>query len=1039
MKLKFTYVCTLLMLVFVHLSFSQERVIRGTITDGDGVPLPGASVVIKGTNTGVQSDFDGNYSIRATAGQTLVYSYVGQRTIERTVGASSVINVQLAEDATALEEVVVVAYGTQQKRAIVGAVATVDNEVIEKQQLASVLNAIQGSVPGVNIISSGGQPGENPTIRIRGIGSINAAADPLVIVDGAPYNGNYNSISADQIESISVLKDASSTALYGSRGANGVILITTRKGSYNSPVKVGFNSTVGFADQAVKFHDLLDSDTYMEYSWEALRNSNQYIGGQDAMTAAQNASDDLIPTLGYNPYGIANPVDVNGNLVSSNKMWDTDWAELLFNKAALRMEHSLSISGGSDNTTYFLSANYLSQEGSITTSYFDRITTRINIDTQVNNWFNVGLNAFYSTSKQNYPTQAGSAYQSATQWLFTIPSIYPVYRRDDTGALILDGFGEPIYDYGNNAGQVVNGVRPALGGENAYGALYNYDILYDRTNFTANTYAQVRFTPNLYFKSQLAYEKYLFDGFNYVHSEVGYAASVGGRVSRDRDVTTSTNLINSLNFNKSFADHNLGIGLIQEAYSLEYESLGAQGTGFLPGVKVLNGSTTPESVSGSLSEERLSSYLGRITYNYKNRYYLEGSYRRDGSTRFSEDVRWGDFFSVGGSWIVSEENFLSGSDVLNFLKLKASYGELGNNRGIGYFPYVQGFNTGWNQLDNTGVLLGGVTDPNLSWEKTQSSNIGIELGFLRNRLNATVDYYDKESIDLIYSKPLPPSTGNNSITTNVGAIRNYGIEVSLNSVNIQSENVEWSTGLNFSLDKNEITELTQESFISGTKRWEVGRSLYEFWIREYAGVDPDTGYAMWYMDILDGNGEPTGERETTIEYSDATRYYVEKSSLPDVIGGFTNYVRILNFDMNILFNFSFGSYVYDSTYAGLMSGFESAGRTASPDLEARWQNPGDITDVPLLLASNNDFNSTSTRFLFKNDYVRLKALNVGYNMPQEVINSFGVSRLRFFFQGDNLITFQNHKGIDPEQSLSGTTNNQSYNQRIFSFGFNLEF
>ena len=1001
--------------------------------------LPGVSVVVKGTQRGTQSDFDGNYTIAATSGEVLIFSYIGQRTLERAVGTSDVLNIQLEEDATALEEVVVVAYGTQQKRAIVGSVATVSNEVIEKQQLASVLTSIQGSVPGVNIISAGGQPGDNPTIRIRGIGSINASASPLIIVDGAPFNGNFNTISADQIESINVLKDASATALYGSRGSNGVILVTTRKGRFNAPARVSIRSSVGFADQAVKFHDLLDADTYMPYVWEALRNSNQYVGGQDPVSAGQDASDDLVTTLGYNPYGIPNPVDANGNLVSNNKLWNTDWADLLFNRAALRMEHSLSVSGGSDNTTYFFSANYLSQEGTITTSFFDRITTRINVDTRLNDWFSIGLNGFYSTSEQNYPTQAGSAFQSATQWMFTIPSIYPAYRRDEAGQLILDGFGNPVYDYGNNAGQLVNGVRPALGGENALGALYNYDVFNDRSNFTANTYAQINITEGLTFKTQLAYEQYLFDSFNYVNSEVGFAASVGGRVSQSRDITTTTNLINSLNYNKSFGDHNIGAGLIQEAYKLKVESLGAQGVGFLPDVKVLNGSTTPESVSGSFSEERLSSFLGRFTYNYKNRYYVEGSYRRDGSTRFATDVRWGDFFSIGGSWIISEENFLADNNTLSYMKIKASYGELGNNRGIGYFPYIQAFGTGWNQLDNTGVLLGGVTDPSLTWEKTQSANVGLELGLLNNRINIAMDYYDKESIDLIYNQPLPSSTGNSSITTNVGAVRNYGFEFAINSVNFRTENFEWTTGLNFSLDRNELTELTQESFISGTKRWEVGKSLYEFWIRDFAGVDPDTGYALWYVDVLDMEGNPTGERETTNDYATATRYYTGKTSLPDIIGGFTNYVRVLNFDMNILFNFSFGSHIYDSTYAALMSGFESPGRAASPDLERRWQNPGDVTDVPLLLASTNDFNATSTRFLFKNDYVRLKALNIGYNMSAETLERFGVSRLRFFLQGDNLLTFQSHKGIDPEQNLAGTTSNRSFNQRIFSFGLNLEF
>jgi hypothetical protein len=367
----------------------------------------------------------------------------------------------------------------------------------------------------------------------------------------------------------------------------------------------------------------------------------------------------------------------------------------------------------------------------------------------------------------------------------------------------------------------------------------------------------------------------------------------------------------------------------------------------LPGVYVLDGSTTPSSVSGSKTAERISSYLGRLSYNFDEKYFIEGSYRKDGSSRFNSDVRWGDFYSVGGSWIVSQEKFLANSKVISQLKLKASYGELGNNRLSSYFPYLQLFSTGWNELSNTGVVLGGAVDPNLFWEKTASGNIGLEFGLFNDRISGTVDYYNKESVDLIYAKPLPASTGNSSITTNVGSIKNYGWEVAINTKNIVSDNFTWNTGLNFSMDKNQITELTQKDFTNGNKKWEVGRSLYEFYVQDWAGVDPATGYGMWYKDVKDANGLPTGERVTTKVYSEATRYYVDKSSLPDVVGGLTNYFKYKNIDMNILFNFSYGAYVYDSTYASLMEGFESSGRAAHQDLQSRWQKPGDVTNVPL--------------------------------------------------------------------------------------------
>lgn len=1045
MKTKFSGILTLLLAFVVQLTFAQTKTVSGTVIDDTGLPLPGATIQVKGTATGTSSDFDGNFTISVNQGATLVFSFVGHVTKEVVVGASNTINVTLSEDAQGLDEVVVVAYGSQTRQSIVGAVAVVSAATIETQQVASVTSALQGSVPGVNIISSGGQPGDNPSIRIRGVSSINASASPLIILNGAPFNGNINTISADQIESMNVLKDASSTSLYGSRGANGVILINTKKGKINSPTSVTLRSTVGFANQAVKNHELLDTDTFTEFTWEAMRNAAQYRNGMTPANAATYATNNLIPSLRYNPYGVANPVGTDGKLVTTNKLWDTDWADELFNRSALRQEHTLGVSGGSDNTSYYFSSNYLNQEGSVKTSTFERITTMMNIDTKLKDWLNVGLNLSYSTSKQSVPDQSGNAYTSTIQWINSVASYYPLYRRDGSGNLLYGNDGNPMYDYGSAPGQSVNGSRPLFQNENIVGSLYLYNEIFKRDNLTANGYAQVNITPELSFRTQISYEKFLFDYFGYNHNEFGVAASVKGRVSQDRNFVTTTNMINALNYKKSFGDHSFSADLIHEAYKRSDDDMGAQGIGFLPNVKVLSGSTTPESVSGALSNESLDSYLARLSYNYAQKYYLEGSFRADGSSRFSSDVRWGNFYSVGGSWVISNENFLRNSNVLNYLKARASYGELGNNMVLNslgnpsYFPYLSLFNTGWNELSNTGVVLGAVADPFLTWEKTASFNVGLDFELFNKVISGSVDYYSKESVDLIYPKPLAGSTGNTEITTNLGALKNYGVEVVLNANIIDREKLRWTSSLNFSFDRNEITQLTQASIISGTKRWEVGRSLYEFYMQEWAGVDPATGFALWYVDVLDTNGQPTGERTTTSTYANASRNYVGKSSLPDVIGGFNNSFTFGNFDFNVLFNFSLGAYVYDSNYAALFSGFNSAGSPGTVDLKNRWQQPGDITNVPLLLASQNDFGSSSDRFLFKNDYVRLKALTLGYSLPSEATNKFGVSKLRVYLQGDNLLTFQTHKGIDPEQSFEGITNFRSYNQRIVSFGVNVNF
>ena len=945
-----------------------------------------------------------------------------------------------------IEEVVVVAFGKQKKESIVGSVVSVDQSVISNQQATSVLTAIQGSVPGVNLISSGGQPGDTPAIRIRGFSSINAAQDPLIILDGAPFMGNINSISQDQIETMNVLKDASSTALYGSRGANGVIIITTKKGKRNQKPQLSLTALTGVSGMAVDMYPLVGAKEYMELSWEALRNTYKYVNNQSDAVAAQNATNTLISNLGYNPYDVSTPVGVDGKVMQgANLLWDTDWQKEILNNTAFRNEYRLSLQGGSDNTTYFFGTDYLDQDGNVKTSNFKRLSTRINLESKVNDWLTVGFNSAFSTSSQNYPIQSGSTYGSSIQWIYSLANIYPVYMRDGNGNLILDASGNAQYDYGVN-GTYTNGTRPIFQNENVPGAFYNNKIKNDRYSVNLTGFFDVKLAKGLNNKTTISHEYYTYDYFTYTNRDFGAASNVGGRVRTDRDFTFSTNINNVSTYKTSFGDHNVSVDGIFEAMKFRYNPLSAQTTGFLPNVFVHNGGTVYESISGYTTDESLVSILGRLSYNYQNKYFLEGSFRRDGSSRFAQDVRWGNFYSVGGAWVVSKEKFLENSSVISNLRFKGSYGELGNNRTfyvggtkngeVNYFPYILGYETGWNNLGQTGVLLGSVVDRNITWEKTSSLNAGVDLGLFNNKIQATVEYYEKKSVDLIYAKPLPISTGNSSITTNIGALKNYGWEFTVSSENIKNENFSWNTSLNFSLDKNKITELAGGNFISGTKRYEVGRSLFEFWLQEYAGVDPNDGRMMWYRDVTAADGTVT--KETTKTYAEATRYYTGKNSIPDVIGGFNNSFRYKNFDLNVLLNFSFGGYIYDSQYSGLMS-LATLGEQITTDIRDRWQQPGDVTDVPLLLASQNDFTSQSTRFLFKNDYIRLKSLNAGYNLPKNASKDIGVSNIRFFLQGDNLLTWQSHKGLDPEQSFAGTTNNRSYNLRTFSFGVKVDF
>ena len=1027
---------TFFFLMVIPMLMAQSSV-SGTVTDSDGAVLPGATVVVEGTSQGTTTDFDGNYSISASAGDVLVFSYVGYVSQSVEVGSSMVVNVSL-ESSNTLDEVVVTAYGSQTKESIVGSVAVIGADVLEASKATSVTQALQGAVPGVNIITSGGIPGSNPTIRIRGIGSINASASPLIIVDNAPYNGNLNGISQDQVESISVLKDASATALYGAAAANGVIVITTKSGKLNQEAKISVNIKKGIASEAVDLHETLGINDWSELYWEAKRNGLLANGtAANAAEAASLATSTYGSALQYNAYGIANPVGTDGRLTAA-PLWDTDWKGAIINDEAQFEEVGISLSGGGNKTTYFFSTNYSHEEGNVETTVFERYASRIKIDSQVNDFIKAGMNVGYTRSHTNTPNQSGSGYSSTIQWIYNVPNYFPIYRRNADGSFKLDAAGNKIFDYGNYADGAVNVIRPVFLDENAYGSLFIYDIFNNRTDFNASLYADVNILSNLKFSSRVTYQSYMFDSYSYIDRDNGYAASVNGRVTQGRDITTATNAIQQLVYNETFADkHNIELDLLYVANNYHFDDLGASGEGFLPNVKILNGATTPSDVSGFTVQQRYTNALGRLKYNFDEKYFIEGSISSGLSTKFRDEVREGTFYSVGASWIASKENFLKDVDAIDFLKFKASYGEVGNDRGIGSFPYISTFNTGWNQLGTTGVLAGGLVDADLTWETTATTNAGIEFGLFGGKLDGGIEYYSRESVDLIYDKPLPISTGNSSITTNVGSLKNYGVEVTLSSQIVNSDDLKVNAALNFSTENNEITELTQEEFISGTKKWMVGRSLYDFFIREYAGVDPADGYVMWYKDVTDADGNVTG-RETTKEYSDATRYYQDKLSIPDIIGGFQANVQYKNFDFSMLMNFSMGSFVYDSSYAGLMDGFSDI-RQQSPHLLDRWQNPGDVTEVPVLLESNNDFNATSTRFLFSNDYLRIKGLTVGYTVKDSpVLSGVGINSVRVYAQATNPFTFHKHFGIDPEQNLSGTTSSRSYQLKTFTLGLNID-
>jgi TonB-linked SusC/RagA family outer membrane protein len=1019
--------------------YAQDRVVTGKVADEKGSPLENVTVTAKGSTSGVVTKADGTFRINVPASVTaLVASAVGMETTEAAITASNSVSFVLKSTSANLEGVVVVAYGQQKKNAVTGSVTSVTSDKIDKQQVTSVGQALQGLASGVLVINSTGQPGENPTIRIRGIGSVNASASPLVVVDGIPFDGNLSNINPNDIESMNVLKDATATALYGSRAANGVILLTTKTGKKGKDAAINVYSSYGVTSRAMKEYPFVSSEQYMKLSWEALK--NQAVD-QGLANPGQYASDNLIGLLKYNPYNVAKPIDASGNLVDGAQLqWNTDWSKEIQNDNMLRKNVGLNIAGGSDKLRYFLSGDYLNQDGYVIKSNFQRVSARLNVDADLRKWLTVGLKSSISSSNQNYPDQSGTAFRNAVQFGRMLSSIYPLYQRGENGELLSDANGNPMYDFGfASSGRTLNVARPVAQGTNAIAIQELDKTLYERLLSSVNTYADIKFSKDLKFRSSFGIDRYVFTGSTYQNPVYGDASSVKGRVGKERDLTTSWTWNNMLTYEKRFGDHTIGAMASAEAYNYKYEYFNAQKTGYpAPDLTELGPGSTLESINSYTNSTRLVSYLGRVTYNFRNKYFLEGTLRRDGSSRFIDDKRWGTFYAIGGSWVITQD-FLKDVKFLDQLKLRASYGEVGNNALSSYFPYLSAYSTGYNDLSNPGVFLTGLGNENITWEKLGTYNIGLDFSFLKSRINGSIDYYNKKTFDLLFRRPLPGSSGITGVDENVGEVTNKGIELNLNTKNIVGKNFTWETNFNLATVKNEITKLPQQFINSGAFRMEVGKSLNSFYIYDWAGVDAQTGLPMWYADVKDASGNITG-RKTVNSISAATKYY-EGTAIPKVTGGLSNTFTYRNFDLSVLFNYAFGGKILDADYISLMHGMSNVGNQLHTDILNRWQNPGDITDIPRLSLKQSDYANPSTRHLFSGDYVRMRNVTVGYNLPSSLISKQNVVKsLRLYAQGDNMLTLTKaRQGLDPEVNISGQTGQSSSALKTFSVGLNVGF
>lgn len=1006
---------------------AQLKRISGVVTTaGTGGPVAGVSVVVKGTTLGTVTNQDGYYQLSLSdSTQSLVFSYVGLKTVEIPVSGAT-LNVVMEPDYFDVDEVVVVAYGTSLKEQYTGSVSSISGVQLNRFQVAGFTKALQGLSAGVLATSGVGQPGEDAEIRIRGFSTFGDAR-PLVVLDGLPYDGKLNAIPLAEIESVSILKDAAATALYGSRAANGVIIITSKSG-FTGESRLGFNVSYGISNRALPDYDRVTVPEYYELQWEGIRNA-LVTGGTDWDEAGATARQQLISVLGgYNAYNVPDGevVDNEGKInPDAELLWDDNWKDELF-VTGLRRDITLNASGGTGKTTYFLSGNVLDEGGIIKASDLKRYSARANVKTQINNRISAGINFSGSLSEQNYPVSSGTAYQNSFRFADLVAPIYPVYLYNEEGEVQTDAEGHRLYDFGTSYGR----SRVYASNINPLGTVEFDKRIYKNDVFSVRSFVDFELAKGLTFKTSVGADHQTFTGLTHQNMKYGDGPNFDGRTARASNRTFSYTANQLMHYSLASEDHAMEALAGHENYNYKFNTLSATRSGFpFPGLVELDGAAIAEG-SGSYEDNyRLESYLAKIDYAYKQRFITSFNVRTDGNSRFAREVRWGSFWGLGFAWIISRETFLENFSSLNFLKLKVSYGEQGNDRIGSYYGYQGLYQTGVNNIDFPGILASRLSTPGLTWESLNSLNAGFEAKFY-DRFSVNFEFYTRNNSDLLFEKPLPPSTGFTSIDANIARLSNVGFDLELGALLINARNVSWNMDLNLGHFKNKIQELPQEFIVSGTKRWEVGRSIYDFWMEDFAGVDPETGQSLWYF-----NNPETGKKETTDSYVNADRYYAG-SSIPDLFGGINNRFNLYDFDLLVLLSFATGGKVLDQGYQWMMHAGQY-GFNFHSDILDRWTPENTQTNVP---AINGDSyaNRNSTRFLADAGFLNLKNVSLGYQVPGALVSRLNISSLRLKVTADNLALITSRKGLDPQFSLDGIYGKEYIPIRTLSVGIDVQ-
>lgn len=1032
-------ICTLIAVLVSSVTFAQNISVSGNVTDANtGEPVPYASVHLEGTMIGVSTDNEGHYTISVPHDGLLVFSSIGYKTTEVTVASSGTINVQLHPDSEFLDETIVVAYGTATRSSFTGSASMVNSEAIEARVATDVTSALAGAAPGVQVISPSGDPASSEaTIRIRGIGSMSASNSPLYIVDGMPYDGSISDINPNDVESMSVLKDAAASAIYGARGANGVVLITTKR-SRGQDAVIKFDMRLGSNSRLIPQYDVIDDPArYYETHYRMMYNSQIYAGksSEEAFAYADaNIFNHNNGGLGYQVYtvpagekfiGTDFRINPNARLGYSDGEYfykPDNWYKETF-RNSFRQEYNLSVSGSKDRLTYYGSAGFLDDGGIVSNSDFKRYTARINTDFQAKEWLKITTNMSYTHTDSQTASYTSTYGSSVNVFYITnnIGPIYPLYVRDAEGNIMYEN-GMKVYD----ANQT-NFIRPSISGnavrDNELNKKRNYsDMVTGKWGLTATPVKGLSASVNVGLMNENS-------RYNSLYSQFANYSSTDGQayVSHDRYFAVNSQILAEYKTDFGGTLHKLEILGGYELYKLKIQSLEGQNDHLYdPFIGELgNADGTKSKKTTSFTADYVTQgFLARVQYNYGERYFVSGSYRRDASSRFAEGHRWGDFGSVGAAWLLSEEPFMDTAWWVNMLKIKASWGMQGNDNlypnasyARKYYPYADNYTHSYNEESGEYSLeLAYKGNEELTWESSRSFNVGADFELLGGYLNGSIEYFSRKTTDLLYSKDVPLSSGNPTgyYPVNVGSIVNNGFEASLYGDIFNTRKVQWSWNVNLSHYRNRITSLDEsigEEGITGSYYiYKVGGSLYEAYMYRYAGVNPENGKALYHYRAEDGT------IGTTEVFADADQFECG-SVLPKVYGGFGTSVKLYGFDLSAQFSFQLGGRYYDGTYQALMHTSSAVGTAWHKDALKAWTEDNPHTDIPRLDGDTSVGQSAVDRFLISSDYLSINNITIGYTFPRKWIEGIGIEGIRIYFAGDNLAVMSARKGLDPRYSM----------------------